>query len=107
MSEYTDKTLTCVECSAEFPFTAGEQGRFAELGFTNEPKRCGPCRIARKARGGQGGGQNRTDSRGPSSGPKEMHSATCAECGTSCQVPFKPRGDRPVYCSTCFNNQKR
>lgn len=34
-----------------------------------------------------------------------MHQATCAECGQSCEVPFKPTGDRPVYCSNCFKNK--
>lgn len=31
-----------------------------------------------------------------------MHRATCDECGNSCQVPFKPMGSKPVYCSDCF-----
>lgn len=35
-----------------------------------------------------------------------MHSATCAECGKPCEVPFKPSGDRPVYCSNCFKGKK-
>jgi CxxC-x17-CxxC domain-containing protein len=34
-------------------------------------------------------------------GPKEMFTATCAECQKECQVPFKPSGDRPVYCFDC------
>lgn len=34
-----------------------------------------------------------------------MHRATCAECGDVCEVPFKPTGERPVYCSNCFGNQ--
>ena len=46
---YTDKQLTCVECGAAFTFTAAEQERHAQLGFTNEPKRCAPCRAAKKA----------------------------------------------------------
>jgi CxxC-x17-CxxC domain-containing protein len=37
---------------------------------------------------------------------KTMHSAVCGECGDSCQVPFKPRGDKPVYCSHCFGQQE-
>src|SRR6185503_8370073 len=45
----TDKQITCVDCGTEFTFTSGEQERFAQLGFTNEPKRCGPCRQAKKA----------------------------------------------------------
>lgn len=34
-----------------------------------------------------------------------MHQATCAQCGQSCEVPFKPTGDRPVYCSNCFKGK--
>ena len=32
----------------------------------------------------------------------EMHSATCDKCGARCEVPFKPTGNKPVYCSDCF-----
>ena len=55
---YEDKTIVCVDCGAEFTFTADEQQRFAERGFTNEPKRCKTCRDAKKAQqgGGSGGG---------------------------------------------------
>ena len=43
-----DKSLTCVECKQQFPFTEGEQQFYAERQYT-EPKRCKPCRDARKA----------------------------------------------------------
>ncbi len=110
--QYTDRELSCVDCGTPFTFSAGEQERFAELGFTNEPKRCGPCRAAKKKAGGGGfnksssggsggGGFNRNQ--GGSSGPREMHTAVCATCGGEAKVPFKPRGDRPVYCSNCFD----
>lgn len=33
---------------------------------------------------------------------KRMHSAVCAKCGERCEVPFRPTGDKPVYCSNCF-----
>ncbi|MBI4565797.1 MAG: zinc-binding protein, partial [Planctomycetes bacterium] len=36
----------------------------------------------------------------------EMHPAVCAQCGKQTQVPFKPRGDRPVYCSDCFGGRR-
>ena len=49
--------------------------------------------------GGFGGG-------GFSSRPREMHKATCAECKRECEVPFKPSGDRPVYCKECFSKRK-
>ena len=32
----------------------------------------------------------------------EMHEAICAECGNTCQVPFRPTSDKPVYCDDCF-----
>lgn len=32
----------------------------------------------------------------------EMHKATCSECGSRCEVPFRPTGDKPVLCSDCF-----
>lgn len=34
-----------------------------------------------------------------------MHQAVCSECGNSCEVPFRPTGDKPVYCSDCFSKQ--
>lgn len=43
---------------------------------------------------------------GFSSGPREMHKAICAECKKECEVPFKPREDRPVYCKDCFSKRK-
>lgn len=38
-------------------------------------------------------------------GRPAMHSAVCAECGQSCEVPFKPTGDKPVYCNNCFGKK--
>ena len=35
-----------------------------------------------------------------------MHQAVCGECGQECEVPFKPTGSRPVFCSNCFEKQK-
>lgn len=32
----------------------------------------------------------------------QMHSAVCATCGKRCEVPFKPTGEKPIYCSFCF-----
>ena len=49
---YGDKSLKCADCGADFTFTAGEQEFFATKGFTNEPKRCVPCRKAKKQQSG-------------------------------------------------------
>ena len=39
-------------------------------------------------------------------GDREMHDATCGDCGKQCQVPFEPRQDKPVYCGDCFQKHK-
>jgi len=43
------------------------------------------------------------------SGPRERTytQAVCAECNKECEIPFKPSGDRPVYCKECFSKRKR
>lgn len=37
---------------------------------------------------------------------RESFEITCANCGKTDTVPFKPKGDRPVLCRECFNNQR-
>lgn len=93
---YEDKTLTCKDCGREFVFSASEQEFYAEKGFENEPGRCPECRSARKANRGGFGARR----------PRQMHKATCAECGQETEVPFQPTGDRPVYCRDCFQNKR-
>ena len=92
---YQDKTLVCVDCGEEFVFSASEQEFFAEKGFANEPKRCPECRSKRK-----NSRQSRMQNR-------EMFTVTCAECGKETQVPFQPRGDRPVYCDECYRQKQK
>lgn len=91
---YQDKNLTCKECGQEFVFTANEQEFYASKGFQNEPGRCPSCRAARKQQ------------RGGGSGPRQMYSVVCSNCGVETEVPFKPSGDRPVYCRDCFQAQR-
>jgi CxxC-x17-CxxC domain-containing protein len=40
-------------------------------------------------------------------GPKEMFKTVCSDCKKECEVPFKPSGDRPVYCKDCYPKHKR
>jgi CxxC-x17-CxxC domain-containing protein len=95
---YADKTLTCVDCGAPFTFSAEDQEFHAMKGFMNEPKRCSTCRATRRAERGEGSSYQ--------SSSREMFTATCAQCGKEAQVPFQPRGDKPVYCSDCFRSQR-
>ena len=116
---YTDKVLTCSDCGVEFVFSASEQEFFAQKGFASAPKRCSSCRAQRRASqggggygdaggyggssyGGGGGGGYGGGGGGYSRAPREMFDATCARCGKETQVPFRPSGARPVYCSDCF-----
>ncbi len=39
--------------------------------------------------------------------PREMHKATCSECGEECEVPFKPTEGKPVYCRECYRKKRR
>jgi CxxC-x17-CxxC domain-containing protein len=89
---FQDKSLQCADCGTTFTFSAAEQEFFQSKGYTNEPKRCPECRQARKS-------ERNNNSYGS---PRQMYPATCAECGKSTEVPFQPRGDRPVYCSDCY-----
>jgi CxxC-x17-CxxC domain-containing protein len=36
----------------------------------------------------------------------QMHEAICSDCGKRCEVPFRPSGDKPVYCSQCFTSHR-
>ena len=31
-----------------------------------------------------------------------MHDAICSNCGKRCQVPFRPTGEKPIFCNNCF-----
>ncbi len=103
---FEEKTLSCSDCGQNFVFTVEEQELFKSKGYTNEPKRCPACRQARKAAQAAKAGNDSFMSKGYSSPRREMYPVKCAECGKDTQVPFQPRGDRPVYCSDCFRKIK-
>jgi CxxC-x17-CxxC domain-containing protein len=102
---FQDRSLTCVECNQSFTFSADDQQYHREKGYTNEPKRCPSCRQNRRS-SNYGGSSSYGSSYGSGYGSqREMHDAVCAQCGKNTQVPFRPSGDRPVYCSDCFSKQ--
>ncbi|MEK7065998.1 MAG: CxxC-x17-CxxC domain-containing protein, partial [Patescibacteria group bacterium] len=60
-------------------------------------------------KGGFGGGRDSGErggfQKGGWGGDKRevtMHSATCGDCGSTCEVPFRPTEGKPVYCKYCF-----
>lgn len=104
-----------------FDATCSDCGRSCEVPFRptgNRPVYCNNCfdrgdsdfggdrndrggRNDRNDRNDRGGRNDRGDRR---DGPT-MHRATCADCGRSCEVPFKPTAGKPVYCKSCFGKE--
>jgi len=93
---FEDKSLQCSDCGSTFTFSAEEQEFFQTKGFTNEPKRCPPCRQTRK--------NDRYSNTGYSQ--RQMYPVVCARCGQETEVPFEPRDGRPVYCRDCYNKSR-
>lgn len=116
---------TCETCHNDYALTEAER----EFRLTRNlalPTRCPECRgrdrLARNAdlislyeQAGQrefqdqavaarSGNRRQGRSHGRTvGGPRQMYNTVCADCGAETQVPFVPRGDRPVYCRDCFN----
>jgi CxxC-x17-CxxC domain-containing protein len=101
---YVDEMLNCVDCARQFAFTAGEQRFYESKGFQNKPNRCPDCRTARKAMRATGNGSSAGGGQGAGR-PREMFTATCSNCGGVAEVPFNPRGDKPVFCRDCFQSR--
>lgn len=88
---FQDQTLKCRDCGADFVWTAGEQEFYQQKGFANAPVRCPACRQTKRAQ---------------MQGNRTMTQITCSQCGKTDEVPFVPRGDRPVLCRECFAKSK-
>ena len=88
---FVDKELKCVECGAQFVFTAGEQSFFHDKQFMNDPKRCKQCKAKRNP--------------GFRKPVRTETKAICAECGMETTVPFTPSQGRPVLCRACFQKK--
>ena len=100
--EFQDKVLKCIDCGAEFIFTAGEQLFFHDKQFKNEPKRCKACKSKRVA----------VLDTAAAAHPHSFHytrvetRATCSQCGKETTVPFRPTQGRPIFCRECFTQRK-
>jgi CxxC-x17-CxxC domain-containing protein len=95
--EFQDKILKCVDCGADFVFTAGEQLFFHDKEFKNEPKRCKACKAKRPIAMGTAGSGTR---------PRVETRTNCSGCGKETTVPFKPTQGRPVFCRECFQQRR-
>ena len=96
---FQNKSIQCSDCGTTFIFSTEDQEFFQSKGYTNDPKRCPECRQARKSKRYGNGYGNVSYGYAPA---RERFPTTCSECGRSTEVPFQPRGDKPVYCSDCY-----
>jgi CxxC-x17-CxxC domain-containing protein len=119
-----DVAIGCADCGEDFVFTVSEQLFYAERGLAS-PTRCPECRALRRSerhgaaiRASEGSSPSSANDGygnygGVSSAPRRnsrsmvrMFSAVCSSCGKATEVPFEPRGGRPVYCRDCFNARR-
>jgi len=90
---FEDKTLSCGDCQQPFLFAAGEQDFFAKRGLKHSPKRCPNCRVSNRMK---------RDGRDPAT----CIEVPCESCSEITRVPFKPTGEKPVYCVRCLRANK-
>ncbi|MEO5858893.1 MAG: zinc-ribbon domain containing protein [Pyrinomonadaceae bacterium] len=96
-SDFEDKAISCIDCSRDFIWTAGEQAFFRDKKLQNPPKRCKDCKQAKNDR-------LAAIAASQTSGVRQRIevSVKCASCGEATTVPFYPSQGRPVFCRSCF-----
>lgn len=100
---------TCAQCgkSCEVPFRpSNSKPVFCTNCFKGKNNDSDGGRSDRvrdfERRDSQGGGGGRRGGYGDN----QMYEAVCSDCGRDCEVPFKPSGDKPIYCDKCFGRNK-
>ena len=119
---------TCAVCGEQFLTPATERQFRRERGL-HDPIECVDCRARlRSVRNAElismyervdsvpvGGQRLASGSGQPERGGRptrqsnvshQRYNTVCSQCGKETQVPFVPRGDRPVYCRDCFNARR-
>lgn len=96
-SEFEDIMINCMDCTAQFFWTAGEQAFFRDKQLQNPPKRCKDCKRAKNHRLAAIEISHATGIR-----QRIEVKASCAKCFEVTTIPFYPSQGRPVYCRACF-----
>jgi CxxC-x17-CxxC domain-containing protein len=106
--DFQDRPLQCLDCKNEFIFTAGEQEFYERKGFKEIPKRCKPCRDARKTRrtgaesaGGGGGYGNGYGNGNGYGGNGNGYGGNGNGHSGDADGNRAPRGAREMYDATC------
>ena len=100
-TELRDRSITCIDCSQSFVWTAGEQMFFRDKALQNPPKRCKSCKREKNRR-------LELIENGHLTGKRQRFEvkAKCAKCDETTTIPFYPSQGRPVYCRACFIEMK-
>jgi CxxC-x17-CxxC domain-containing protein len=100
----------CVDCGETFERTPRELASRTDAALPLSA-RCPACRERRRAELNARRladydtgvvGRAPWPAPGPENGGGRLHSATCAACGLRIRLPFRPRGDRPLFCRSCL-----
>jgi CxxC-x17-CxxC domain-containing protein len=101
---FSDQVLSCGDCRMDFAFSAREQAFFAERGFS-VPKRCQPCRVARREQ--RQSREQERETPAVKSSERRRYDAICDECAIETTVPFDPANARgPVFCRDCHRDPR-
>jgi len=94
----------------KFKATCASCGNACEVPFKpngSKPVYCRDC-FKKEGNGGETRSfERRTDDRGFNMEEKRLYKTECAKCGDTCEVPFRPTGERPVYCRPCFGKSEQ
>jgi len=103
MTTSDQSSITCIEpdCGRDFYLSSGEIEFYVQRDF-DLPKRCQPCRSARKA----GKTALLVEKAQPPTYNGDPTSITCSNCGRESTVPFRPVPNRDVYCKLCWEGVK-
>ena len=85
-----DNKIVCSVCAMAFELSEDEKVFYEKMRFIHAPRRCRICRGAENAL------------KSAVKPERIMYNAICDKCGEETQLPFKPTGDKPVYCRACF-----
>jgi len=96
MTDIKDKTV--VEEPTEEP--KAEDKPVADVEPTEEPK------AEESVSGAAASTDDVATPAGTDQQGRQLYSVKCAKCGKQTEVPFKPSGDRPVYCRDCYMQKK-
>jgi CxxC-x17-CxxC domain-containing protein len=76
------------------------------MGNYNQNNRSGGGRGGNRFGGGNYGPRRFGGRDSRDGGRPTMFQTVCDNCGKDCEVPFKPTGDKPVFCSDCFATKR-